>query len=52
MFSKSAKKEAEPKRCKVVDNPYTIGKVIELSTKILEMKLQLNEYIKYNAALQ
>lgn len=34
------------------DNPYTIGKVIELSTKILEMKLQINEYIKFNASLQ
>ena len=34
------------------DNPYTLGKVIQLSTRILAIKIQLNEYIKANAEVQ
>lgn len=35
-----------------MDNPYTISKIIQLSTRILDMKIQLNEYIKANTELQ
>lgn len=37
-----------PKKPKTSDNPYTLNKVIQLSTRILDMKIQHKEYIKAN----
>ena len=45
-------REMPEPRPKLRDNPYTISKVITLSTRILDMKIQLNEYLKANAELQ
>lgn len=41
-----------PRPPAISDNPYTLGKVIQLSTRILDMKIQLNEYMKANTELQ
>jgi DNA repair exonuclease SbcCD ATPase subunit len=35
-----------------ISSPYTIGKVIQLSTKILDLKIEINQYIQANAELQ
>lgn len=34
-----------------ISSPYTIGKVIQLSTKILDLKIEINQYIQANAEL-
>ena len=33
-------------------NPFSIGKMMQLSTRILDMKMDLQEYIHSNAQLQ